>query len=309
MSLPTGLQRVTIEVSGRIVESRARAFRNALEAQAPERYLRHAQSLYNWLVLPLETILETRDIQTLVFVPDGTLRSIPPAAFHDGDQYLIEKYAVAITPGLTLTDPRPLAIDSTKVLAAGITQATQGFPALPHVYDELQQILELYDGTLLLDQDFTSTRLDATLQQEPFDIVHIASHGFFPPEVTESFVLTAENKLTMIQLANILSGVSFYGRPVELLTLSACETALGNDQSALGLAGLAIWAGARSALASLWQVEDQATAILMHAFYHALRTGLSRAQALRQAQLKLLKEPQFATPYFWSPFLLINNWL
>jgi CHAT domain-containing protein len=162
----------------------------------------------------------------------------------------------------------------------------------------------------LLDEAFSVDQLEATLRQGRFGIVHIASHGLFAPDVAESFLLTAHGRLTMTQLAQMVGRLRFRDQPLDLLTFSACETAQGNDRAALGLAGVAIQSGARSALATLWQVSDEASAALMQAFYrHLHKPGVSRARALQQAQVKLLHHERFAEPFFWAPFLLINNWL
>jgi CHAT domain-containing protein len=310
VSLPTGLTRVMTAVVGPQLEQRVTILRNALEERDPLRYLQHAQALYQWLIQPFEADLAGQQIQTLVFVPDGALRRLPLAALHDGQRFLIEKYALAITPSLTLTDPRPLPKDRVRVLAAGVAGAVAGFPPLPRVPEELRGILRLYEGTLLLDHAFGPAQLDDTLRRRPFDIVHIAAHGHFAPETAQSFLLTAEGPLSMAQLAQMVGRLRFRDRPLELLTLSACETAQGDDRAALGLAGVAVQAGARSAVASLWLVADDAAAVLMTEFYRHLRDpNTSRARALQQAQLRLLRQPQYADPFFWAAFLLINNWL
>jgi CHAT domain-containing protein len=309
MSLPTGLTRVAVAVPGPQLEQRVVIFRNALDERDPLRALRHAQALYQWLIRPLEAVLAGQPIHTLVFVPDGALRQLPLAALHNGQHFLIERYALAVTPGLTLTDPRPLSRDDVQVLAAGMAGGVAGFPPLPRVPGELQGILRLYRGTLLLDQAFGPEQLDATLRQGPFDIVHLASHGHFAADVSQSFLLTAQGKLTMAQMAQLVGRVRFRDRPLELLTLSACDTAAGDDRAALGLAGVAIQAGARSALATLWLVADDAAAVLMTEFYRHLHAPhTSKALALQQAQLALLRQPRYADPFFWAPFLLINNW-
>jgi CHAT domain-containing protein len=310
VSLPTGITRVEVPVTGPDLEQRVRIFRNALRDRDPLRYRQHAQALYTWLIRPLDAAMAARHIQTIVFVPDGALRLLPFAALHDGQQFLVEKYAVAITPSLTLTDPRPLPPGQVPVLAAGITEAVAGFPPLPWVAEELHRVQQLYGGTVLLEQDFSPERLDTTLHQGAFGIVHIAAHGQFAAEAAASFLLTAQGKLTMERLAQIVGRLRFRDHPLELLTLSACETASGDDRAALGLAGVALQAGARSAVATLWLVHDAATAVLMEAFYRALQMpGVSRARALQQAQLTLLKDPTYADPFFWAPFLVINNWL
>ena len=133
------------------------------------------------------------------------------------------------------------------MLAVGVANAVQGFPALPYVAQELRAVHHLYGGRLLLNEDFKRTRLEQALRQEPFNMVHIASHGQFASDVAQSFILTFDDRLTMQQLDQFLGGVRGRTTPLELLALSACETALGDDRAALGLAGIAIKAGARSA--------------------------------------------------------------
>jgi CHAT domain-containing protein len=92
--------------------------------------------------------------------------------------------------------------------------------------------------------------------------------------------------------------------------LSACETAMGDDQAALGLAGVAIKAGARSALATLWSINDRASSALVMEFYRQLGdSSVSKAVALQRAQLKMLADSAYDHPAYWSPFLLLNNWL
>jgi CHAT domain-containing protein len=310
VSLPTGLQRIPVPVTGPDLEHQVRIFLNALADRDARRYLRHAQRLYAWLIRPLEAALAAQPVQTLVFVPDGTLRVLPLAALHDGQRFLIEKYALAITPGVILTDPRPLTRANLQVLAVGTAEAGEAFAPLSRVPEELRGIQRLYGGTVLLNQDFSPERLEQVVRRGRFGIVHIAAHGRFAPDAAESFLLTGQGKLTMERLAGIVGRLRFREHPLELLTLSACETARGDDRAALGLAGVAVQAGARSALATLWLVEDDAAARVMTAFYQHLREpAVSRAQALQRAQIALLRQPQYADPWFWAPFLLINNWL
>ncbi|MBY0431162.1 MAG: CHAT domain-containing protein, partial [Rhodospirillales bacterium] len=143
---------------------------------------------------------------------------------------------------------------------------------------------------------------------EPFSIIHIASHGFFGGEPEKTFVLTYETRLNMNKLEDLLKFER--AEPVELLTLSACDTAHGDDRAALGLGGVAVKAGARAALASLWPLVDESTELLVPEFYSQLRnSGLSKAQALRNAQLSILRQERYSHPAYWSPFILIGNWL
>ena len=248
VSLGSELKRVVLPVSGPLLETRVQHFRHALEDGDPLRYLRHAQQLHAWLIQPLTPWLQTYRIQTIVLVPDGMLRLLPIAALHDGKQYLIEQYAVAITPSLMLTEPQSLPRDNLNVLAAGLSEPVAGLPALPQVAEEIHNISQLFDATVLLDQNFNPERLHQTVQQGDFSIIHIAAHGHFASDATQSFLLTGEGKLSFQQLTQIVRRLRFRKQPLELLTLSACDTAQGDDQAALGLAGIAIQAGARSAV-------------------------------------------------------------
>ena len=310
LSLPTGLKRFSIPIRADVLTQEIRIFRQKLEKRTTREYLPHAQKLYDWLIRPLEPDLMSLTTDTLVFVPDGPLRSIPMAALHDGKQFFITKYAIAITPGLNLTDPKPVKRENIKVLSAGLTDSVQGFPPLPSISNELHAIQGLYGGTPLLNRNFLNSNLEKELRNKKFTIMHIASHGWFEGDVKKSFLLTFDGKLTMDQLEQYVGLFKFRDDPLELLALSACETAAGDDRAALGLAGIAIKAGARSALATLWYINDQASSELVAEFYRQLQDpSVSRAIALKRAQLKLLNDRSYQHPGYWSPFLLINNWL
>jgi CHAT domain-containing protein len=310
VSLPTGLKRHLVPVGAETLTQEVRQFRRKLEKRTTREYLPHAQKLYDWLIRPLEADLASFPIDTLVFVPDGALRTIPMAALHDGKQFLIAKYGVGITPSLNLTDPRPLKREGMKVLAVGVTEAVQGFPALPNVSSELKALEKLLGSTTLVDREFIASNLEKKLKDERFTVVHVASHGEFGNEVDKTFLLTFDDKLSLDRLNQMVGVFRFRDDPLELLTLSACDTAAGDDRAALGLAGMAIKAGARSALATLWNINDEASVELVVDFYRELKEpSISRAIALQRAQIKLLSNPRYEHPGFWSPFLMINNWL
>jgi CHAT domain-containing protein len=310
ISSATGLTRISIPVSSDVLTAQVRLFRKALEKRTTLEYLPLAQQLYDWLIRPMEPGFAAQSLDTLVFVPDGPLRTIPLAALHDGKQFLITKYAVATTPGLTLTDPQPLAKAKQRMLSSGLTLPVQGFPPLPNVSAELQMIRSLYGGDQLVDQDFVVSRLERELKEGPFTILHIASHGRFSSDVNNSFLLTFDSKLTMSRLHQLIGVFRYRQNPLELLTLSACQTAVGDDRAALGLAGVAIKAGARSALATLWFINDEASTKLVSEFYRQLHDSpVSKAIALQRAQMTLLNDAVYQHPAYWSPFLLLNNWL
>jgi CHAT domain-containing protein len=310
VSLPNGLKRLSIPVSSATLTQEVLAFRKTVEKRTTREYLPHAQQLYAWLIRPLEPDLANSRIDTLVFIPDGPLRTVPMAALHDGGRFLIEKFAVATTPGLNLTDPKPIDRDKVRLLSSGLTRAVQGFPSLPFVEEEINAIRRLYQGDQLLNSEFLTPRLEQELQGHPYGILHIATHGWFASDTAQSYLLTYNGKLTINELDRLIGLFRYRQDPLELLTLSACQTGIGDDRSALGLAGVAIKAGARSALATLWFINDEASATLVSEFYRQLRNPKqSKAQALQQAQQKLLSDRVYEHPAYWSPFLLLNNWL
>ena len=310
ISLSDGLRQVTVPVGAAKIVQVTHSLRYQLERRTTSRFMADANQLYDWLIRPLEGDLVRQNIETLVVVPDGPLRSIPFAALHDGQRFLIEKYAVTVTQGLSLLEPRPLSVRQANMLLAGLTDSVQGFPALPYIGEELTSISQLYGGTILYNKDFLKQSLSDRLQEAPYTIVHIASHGKFENDSRDSFLLTFDGRLTMDDLERFIKFSEFRHEPVELLTLSACQTAAGDDRATLGLAGVAIKAGARSALATLWLINDQAAELLITSFYqHLTNPSLNKAQALQQAQLTLLKNNRYRHPGFWAAFLLIGNWL
>ncbi|WP_432809409.1 CHAT domain-containing protein [Pantanalinema sp. GBBB05] len=276
----------------------------------PER-LAAAQEIDRWLVQPAVPDLNLNQIKTLVFVLDGGFRNLPMAALHDGNQYLIERYRVAITPGLQLFNPQPLSRQKLQVLVGGLSQGTQDYTALPGVEQEVYQISHQLPTTVLMNQAFTTQALAAKLRTMPFPVVHLATHGQFSSKASDTYIRTWDGKVQVNDLQALLQqreGADLAA--LELLILSACQTAQGDDRAALGMAGVAVRSGARSTLASLWTVNDTSTALLITQFYQALtQPDMTRAEAVQQAQLALLHHPKFQHPYFWAPFILVGNWL
>ena len=269
------------------------------------------KQLYNWLVQPIETELAASEIKTLVFALDGSLKSIPIAALYDGQQYLIENYSVALTPSLQILKPQPLTRTPIKVLVGGLSEAKQNFPPLPGVESEIQQIQAEIPAQVLLNQQFTSAALQQEISAVSFPVVHLATHGQFSSNAEDTFILAWDDRVSVKQLAEVLQVREERERqPIELLVLSACQTAAGDKRAALGIAGVAVRSGARSTLATLWSVDDQSTAMLMVKFYQELaQANVTKAEALRQAQLALLEQSRFRHPYYWAPFVLLGNWL
>lgn len=310
VSMQDGLRLFETPVRAAQVERETARLRARLEKRSTYQYLPHAQRLYDWIMRPLDATLRDAGVDTLVFVPDGRLRTIPLAALHDGGAFVIERYAVATVPGLTLTDPRPLTTAASSALVSGLTQAVQGFAALPAVGVELEGIAKIFPGTVLKDEAFSNSSFATALDAREYSVVHIASHGQFGGNIDDTFLLTHDGRIAMNDLESHIGRTATRGQPVELLTLSACQTAAGDERAALGLAGVAVKAGARSALATLWSVNDRASAALVARFYEGLQGGAaSKVAALRDAQLALLREARYRHPAYWSPFLMIGNWL
>jgi CHAT domain-containing protein len=286
--------------------------------------LQLSQEIYDWLIRPAESALAENGVETLVFVLDGFLRNLPMSALHDGDRYVIERYNVALTPGLQLLAPQPLTGEKLQVLSAGITDARQGFSALPGVQLELEQIEDsVPNAKVLLDREFTELNLATAIAAVDFPVIHLATHGQFSSDSEQTFILTWDDKIRVTEFEELLrTRESGLATPIELLVLSACQTATGDKRAGLGLAGVAVRSGARSTLATLWAVNDQSTAMLVTEFYRnlvgvATEDGIpesgqlhkSKAQALRQSQLTLLQDPKYEHPFYWAPFVLVGNWL
>lgn len=311
LELPNGsrnhysLEKMGVEQIQKEVDS----LRLLLEKRATEQYLPQAQKIYDALIRPLEADLAAAKPSTLIFVNDGVLRKVPMAALHDGKQFLIEKYAIATTPSLSLTTQEPLDRNNLQALILGLTEERPPFPALVNVSNEATSVQKILKGTKLLDSDFTLNRLQAQLQAESYPIVHMATHGKFGTDAASTFLLASDSRITIEQIDNLLRSTKSR-QPVELLTLSACQTAAGDNRSALGIAGVAVRAGVKSALASLWFINDESTVPLIEEFYTQLqKPGITKAEALRRAQVKMIGDRDYSHPAVWSPFILIGNWL
>ena len=288
------------------------------------------EQLYSWLIEPLTADLASNQIETLVFVLNGKLQQVPMASLYDGSQYLLEKYSIALAPSLQLTNSQPLARQKLAVLAAGVSQQVtvqdKIFPALSNVPQELNKIESIFPTTkTLLNKDFTIDNLQKQLESN-FPVIHLATHGIFSSDPERTFIITGDglspgsedNTINLNQLNQAISQENI-DQP-ELLVLSACETATGDERAILGLAGVAVRSGTRSTLATLWSVEDASTAQVMGQFYQEFKQpNVKKATALQTAQLSLLKSlrdnppldslPKLPPhPYYLSPYVLVGNW-
>ncbi|MEG3978038.1 CHAT domain-containing protein [Microcoleus sp. herbarium8] len=305
------LRRYTTNKSQAELETAFRLAKNTIRPAAfPRDRLPPVQQVYDWLIRPAEADLTASGIKTLVFVLDGYLRNLPMAVLHDGEKFLLEKYSIALAPGLQLLTPKPLREVKLRVLAAALSEARQGFSALPGVKREIQEISAQIPATDLLNEDFVSGRLQERIKSLSYPIVHLATHGQFSSNAADTFIVTWDERVNVKEFDRLLrSRTGDNQQPIELLVLSACETASGDNRAALGLAGAAIRSGARSTVATLWQVNDESTAIFMTEFYRQLAASkTSKAEALRNAQLTLLQNQEYKNPYYWAAFILVGNW-
>uniref|UniRef100_A0A8J7DE70 CHAT domain-containing protein n=1 Tax=Desmonostoc muscorum LEGE 12446 TaxID=1828758 RepID=A0A8J7DE70_DESMC len=278
----------------------------------------HSQALYQQLIAPVKKYFPLSG--TLVFTLDASFQSLPMSLLYDGKDYLIEHYSIADTLGSKVRPPKVLAQNQLRALIAGISKespsfyapnAPKGLKALPGVEVEIANIKkEITSSKVLLNEKFVSLLLDKELSEDNFSIVHLTTHAQFSSIPQRTMIFAWDKPITVLEFNNLLKEKTQTDRDaIELLVLSACETAKGNKRSALGMAGVAAQAGARSTIATLWQVDADSSALLMKEFYKGLKNGLTKAEALRQAQLQLISNPRYQHPYQWAAFLLIGSWL
>jgi CHAT domain-containing protein len=312
LSLPNQpLKHYSTKIPQQKLEQVIEQFRHHIVIRSRRNFYPSARKLYDLVIRPALADLKASKIKTLVFVPDGTFRNIPLSALYDGQHYLLENYSIALTPGLQLLNPHPLDTEKLKTIAAGLTTGVAGFAKLDYVTTELKEIASRADSRVLVNQDFTSEALKQEIQYSDYPIVHIATHGQFSSSLEDTFLLAWNERININELNDILQTRNADPqKAIELLVLSACETATGDQRAALGMAGIAVRAGAKSTLATLWSVNDQATAKLMSDFYQELSTKhLAKAEAVRQAQLTLLHNRWYKHPFYWAPYVLLGNWL
>lgn len=297
---------------------RVNDYRDYRAKQDEEVIISFSQTLYNLLIAPVKKYLPNSG--TLVFVLDSYFQGIPMSILHDGHDYLIKNYSISLTLGSRLRQPKALGKGQLRALIAGLSQkspsfkdpnAPRGLTSLPEVEDEVEDIKRYtFDDKELLNKEFTAKRFEQAFDASSFPLVHITTHGQFSSNPKKTVILAWDQAVNIKQFNNLIRGKTLGEQDaIELLVLSACETAKGDKRSALGIAGVAAQAGARSTVASLWVVDTESTALLMGEFYKGLSHGLSKAEALRQAQLALLSNPKYRFSYFWAPFILVGSWL
>lgn len=309
-------------VNSKIVEDASESLQQNLENpdlyhKDETQFLIPSQTLYHVLIAPIKAYLPQSG--NLVFILDSFFQGIPMSLLHDGRNYLIKQYSISLTINSQLRQPKALRQEQLRALIAGLSRNNPNLKdsnasglteALPETLKEVSSIKKYVSSVELLNEKFTTERFQEEIDKAIFPIVHITTHGKFSSDPQKTVLLDWNQALNIKQMNDLLKGES-QNQPegIELLVLSACETAKGDRRSALGIAGIAAQAGARSTLASLWAVDAESTTVLMTEFYKGLKAGLPKAEALRQSQLKLMSDPNYDQPFYWAGFVLLGSWL
>ncbi|WGS86514.1 CHAT domain-containing protein [Methylomonas sp. UP202] len=333
--------RRSVPVSAERVREQAQILTQRLHAGKD--YRAAAKQLYQWLFEPIANDVAAAGAKLLLYVPDRNLRAVPYSVLQDGGRFLVEQYAIVTLPGLTFQnwDKQVAKRKNLRALVAGLSRpdgaAIDTLPdnvverlignkpadvaqkamdrsrlveelSLPNIEREIDSVAKRQNSTMLLNNQFTASALKRDIETGDYAKVHIASHGYFGKNAKESFVMAYDQNLTLLDFEGSLGGDRLKSEPIDLLTLSACETAEGDDRMLLGFSGLAVKSNVLSAVGSLWSINDQAATEFMHLFYDGLGNSLNKAEAMRQAQIAMIKSKRFKHPFFWSPFILIGGW-
>jgi CHAT domain-containing protein len=325
----------TVQISRSELNRAIATFRQALESP-DSNPVPPAQQLYNWLIRPLEPELTAAGTKAILYAPDAALRYVPLAALHNGTQWLAQQWTVNTITAIGLTDFDRPSISSPKILAAAFSEGSFTFregdrqfriAGFPFAGVEVENIAKQFPGTrVLMNQEFSPQAVQSAIGDH--NIIHLATTAVVLPGSPESSFLLFGNgeRLTFKEMSR------WNMSNVDLVVLSACDTAMGDapdaGQGILGLGYQMQRTGAKSVIASLWAMSDQGTQVLMDAFYAAFRNGTAPAEALRQAQVSLIQSPaprpaataqtaqagesteyDFSHPYYWASFILSGNGL
>jgi filamentous hemagglutinin family protein len=312
ITLPDAIKHYNVDIRYNELNKLVRSYRKYIQVRSSNQFLGVSQKIYQLLIHPVEKDLIAANIHTLLVAPDGVLRLVPFASLHDKKKFLIEKYAIVTIPSINMTDTTVSHYnkEEAETLVVGLSDAVQDFSALPSINEELRDINKIMNGKKIYkNTEYTISNVQNEFKTNDYNIVHFATHGVFGGTGKNSFLLTYESQLDMNKLEDLMSLGKYRNHQVDMLTLSACQTALGNERAALGLAGVAVKAGVKSAVATLWYVDDQATSLAIRELYRQLKKdNMTKAKALQNAQRMLLNKRQYWHPIYWAPFLLIGNW-
>ena len=315
MTTPNVVIPFSSEIDARKLNRDIFDFRRALRDPKTD-ILPASQALYKLLMSPVADALDQAGAKTVMLSLDGNLRHLPFGALHDGKQFLAQRWTLPVYTAVTRDKLREGSSTRWRAAGLGVTRAIGEFKALPAVKVEMDGLLRASGGgasqsVVYLDDQFTATKLKEVGQRD-FQLMHISSHFSISPgtEVNSFLLLGDGQRLTLGDIRT----QNYRFDNVDLLTLSACDTGLGGGRDANGreIEGLGVIAqqqGAKGVLATLWPVADGSTAKLMADMYQRRQSrGLSKIEALRQAQLALMSEPRYSHPFYWAPFILLGNW-
>jgi len=302
------------EVSAQALQDAAARLRRAFSPSTLSNdYEADAELLYAGVMAPVEGLLRRNGLSTVLYAPVGALRDAPLAAFLSPEgRFVAQDFAVATVLSLSLIDPTEPAERPYQALAAGISDAVDDFEPLPAVRAELEAVRSSVRSQTLLNERFNRETLEQGLSSDRLNIVHLATHGSFGGNVRQSFVLGHEGPIYLDELNQLVARARIRDAAINLLTLSACETAAGDDRAVMGLAGAAFASGADTVIGALWQVSDESTAQLFGDFYadmaarQASGAPRNKAWSLAEAQRRAIAEGRH--PFEWSGFVLIGKW-
>ena len=269
-----------------------------------------SRSLYDLIVRPFEAELTAANPETLVFIHDGILRNLPMAALNDGEQYLAQKWASISSIGLDYVDSTEEQKES-EVVAFGMEDGfPSGWSKLPGVRAEIASVQNIVGGKDFFGEDFTADNFYRQLNQNEYEVVHLATHGYFGGTADTSFILAHDQRISATELENVLAQSK---QIPQLLVLSACETAVGSELALLGLAGIGARSGVTTTLGSLWEVDDESQSKAVEDFYSRLENSTNEsaqwttktAIALQQIQIEQIRN--LVHPRNWAALTLISS--
>ncbi len=302
VQLSDSLLHYPLTISHKQLQAQVKQWRVQLMNAEFEESFELGSILYKTILAPLMPTLEAKQIEHLQFISNGVLRTVPLAALNDGEKYLIEQFALSYSLGLGNQVTPKLQRDFLPLIA-GLTRSTSKFPnPLKFAEKEALQVQTLLGGTILLDDTFSAISLALQLQDDSYQILHLATHASFSFVRERAFIETGTQTISLNQFESILKQRR---SPLQLLVLSACQTAVGDRYSALGLLGVGLRNNIDVVVGSFWEVGDSSTSEQMKTLYELWKQGASLPEALRQVQLGLIRDGEL--PADWASFIVAFN--
>lgn len=284
-------------------------FRYQLQVRVNAKFIHYSHMIYDMIIAPFEKELKDSKITQLVFSPQGFMGMIPYSALMKTDKFLIEEFS--ITQINTLESTRfKIQEKEPHALILGLSDARHEMSALPNVVYEVKNVSSMFKkNTILINEGYTRKNVQKVLNREKITHLHVATHGVFDSDPDDSFLSAFDEPIMLPKLKTLLDTKGDDSKNgYDLITLSACQSSLGNEKALLGLAGVGLQAGASTVLATLWYVDDEATKEIIDTFYNSLKKKNSRGKSLQLAQKSLIQTKRYWHPAYWSPFIMIGDW-